>query len=70
MKRRVIGYKEALERLRAGEGIYWIGGRDFRAFFSPNETVRLDTFHKLWKDGLITDYGFPLLHGKVSYKLS
>ena len=66
---RIVGYKEALERLKRGEVIHWVGGADLGAFFNTCETVRTDTLHKLWKDVHITDYGFPLLHGIVKYKV-
>ena len=66
---RIVGYKEALERLKGGEVIHWVGGLDPGAFFNTCETVRTDTLHKLRKDGHITDYGFPLLHGIVNYKV-
>lgn len=66
--KRIIGYKEALKRLKAGEGLNWIGGIRPVAYFEFDETVRWDTLHKLWQGGLITDYGYPLLHGTVKYK--
>ena len=65
---KIVGYKEALERLRNGEEIHWIGGINPMSYFTHQETVRWDTFHKLWKDGHITDYGFPKQHGTVKYK--
>lgn len=65
---RIIGYKEALARLKGGEEIHWIGGIHPTAYFNLNETVRYDTFYKLWEDGHIANYGFPQLHGKVKYK--
>lgn len=70
MKRRIriIGYDEVLKRLKAGEEINWLGGADFHAYFDTNETIRYDTLVKLWKQGLITDWGFPLLHGTIKYK--
>lgn len=68
MRKRIIGYAEALERLRNGQIISWIGGRDFRSYFSLSETVRYDTLCKLRKDGYITDWGYPELHGYIKYK--
>jgi hypothetical protein len=65
---RIIGYKEALERLKKKEVILWLGGASFSAYFSFNETVRIDTLIKLHKDGHITDWGYPNLHGTIKYK--
>ena len=66
--KRIIPYKEVLERLKKGEEIHWIGGINPCYYFDIDETIRYDTLHKLWKQGLVTDYGFPLLHGTIKYK--
>ncbi len=66
--KRIIPYKEVLERLKAGEEIHWIGGVSPCYYFKFEETIRYDTLHKLWKQGLVTDYGFPQLHGTIKYK--
>ena len=65
---KIIGYKEALKRLKSGEEIHWTSGMVPIQFFATGGTVRFDTFHKLWKDGHITDYGYHKLHGTVKYK--
>ncbi len=67
--KRIVPYKEVLERLKRGETISWLGGGNPRAYMSNawDETIRYDTLHKLWRNGLITDYGFPLLHGTIKY---
>jgi hypothetical protein len=65
---RIIGYKEALERLKKGEVIHWLGGANFSAYFTFNETVRIDTLIKLHKDRHITGWGYPNLHGTIKYK--
>ena len=68
MARRVLGYREVLDRLKAGEGINWMGGLDFMAYFDFGETIRYDTLIKLYRQGLITKWGFPELHGTIKYK--
>jgi len=66
--RRIIGYNEALGRLRAGEKISWmVGGGNFTAYFDWGETVRIDTLTKLYKQGLVTKWGFPQLYGEIEY---
>ncbi len=69
MARRVLKYQEVLDRLKAGEEIHWIGGADFMAHFNWGETVRIDTLIKLYRQGLITGWGFPELHGTIKYAL-
>ena len=68
IRTRIIPYKEVLERLRAGEKIHWTGGINPSTSFNHKETIRYDTVAKLWKQGLVTDYGYPLLHGTIEYK--
>lgn len=68
MARRVLKYQEVLDRLKNGEGIRWQGGADFTANFNWGETVRIDTLIKLYKQGLITHWGFPELYGTIKHK--
>lgn len=63
--RRILSKAEILERLQQGEVIHWLGGANFHAYMKYNETVRIDTLHKLYKEGLITHWGFPELHGTI-----
>jgi len=71
MMKRVLTYDEVLIRLRRGEEIHWLGGavsRAFRAYMGLDETVRMDTLSKLYRQGLITGWGFPALHGSIALK--
>ena len=71
-RKKILTRPEVIERLKAGETITWLGGGDFRAYMTNHwdETVRYDTIHRLWKENLITDYGFPQLHGTIRLKKS
>lgn len=68
MGRRVLGYEEVLRRLKAGEGINWVGGISPSYYFDFKETIRYDTVLKLAQQGLLTSWGFPQLHGTIKYK--
>ena len=70
MRTKILKYGEVRERLKKGETISWQSDKDFHAYMTNNwnETVRYDTLYKLWKEGLITNYGFPNLHGTIKLK--
>jgi len=70
--KRVLSRKEVIEALKSGDYILWLGGANFSACLGSNFslTVRHDTIRKLWKEGLVTDYGYPQLSGKIYWKRS
>lgn len=66
----ILSRDKVIERLKRGETIQWIGGADSHAWMSGDmrATVRWDTLSKLRRDGIITNYGFPELHGEIRLK--
>ena len=66
-KRRTLGKKEIIERLKQGEYIGWIGGLNPCAFMGE-DTVRWDTLLKLEREEIIPKFGYPNLHGKLKLK--
>jgi len=70
MARKVLNREQVIQALEAGDYILWLGGATFSACLGNDfsKTVRHDTIHKLWKERLITDYGYPQLSGKIYWR--
>ncbi len=63
----ILKRNEVIEALRGGDYVLWLGGANFSACLGSDftKTVRCDTILKLWREGLITNFGFPALSGKI-----
>ena len=68
--RQILKRDEVVDALKNGDYILWIGGANFNACLGSDwtKTIRHDTILKLWREGLITDFGFPQLNGKIYWK--
>lgn len=68
--RKILTRNEVITALKAGDYILWSGGYNFSACLGSDfsKTVRQDTLLKLYREGLVTNYGYPELNGKVYWK--
>lgn len=70
MPRKVLNRSQVINALKNGDYILWFGGASFSACLGSDWslTVRHDTLLKLRREGLITNYGYPELSGKIYWK--
>lgn len=66
----ILNRQKVIERLKQGETIEWHNSFVDTYAYMGKDTVRWDTLCKLERDGIITSFGYPDLHGTVRLKES